>query len=68
MTPWRYDLPGRERFRSANGLAEKFVVMYSGNHSPCHSLDTLLERRQQARRSGTTSLFVLSAAAASMRR
>jgi glycosyltransferase involved in cell wall biosynthesis len=24
-------------------LSEKFVVMYSGNHSPCHPLDTLLD-------------------------
>src|SRR5439155_2433474 len=24
-------------------LDDKFVVMYSGNHSPCHPLDTLLE-------------------------
>jgi colanic acid biosynthesis glycosyl transferase WcaI len=24
-------------------LEDKFVVMYSGNHSPCHPLDTLLE-------------------------
>ena len=25
-----------------HGLTEKFVVMYSGNHSACHPLDTLL--------------------------
>src|SRR5207249_1091210 len=31
-----------ERFRKAHGLDGKFVVMYSGNHSPCHPLDTLL--------------------------
>lgn len=29
-------------FRSENGWQEKFVVMYSGNHSVCHPLDTLL--------------------------
>ncbi len=49
IPPWSHndavalDQPGRERFRSANELTGKFVVMYSGNHSPCHSLDTLLE-------------------------
>ena len=48
IAPWshndavRFDPAGREKFRLANNLSEKFVVMYSGNHSPCHSLDTLL--------------------------
>ena len=48
IAPWshndvvRFDPVGREKFRLENNLAEKFVVMYSGNHSPCHSLDTLL--------------------------
>ena len=48
IAPWshndavRFDPVGREQFRSGNDLAGKFVVMYSGNHSPCHSLDTLL--------------------------
>ena len=46
--PWshdnavRYDPAAREAFRSLHGLTGKFVVMYSGNHSPCHPLDTLL--------------------------
>ena len=30
-------------FRKQRGLENKFVVMYSGNHSVCHPLDTLLE-------------------------
>jgi glycosyltransferase involved in cell wall biosynthesis len=30
-------------FRARHGLAGKFVVMYSGNHSPSNPLDTLLE-------------------------
>ena len=34
---------GREGFRRDNGLDGKYVVMYSGNHSPCHPLTTLLE-------------------------
>ena len=48
LPPWsndaevRYDEAGRAAFRAAHGLARKFVVMYSGNHSACHPLDTLL--------------------------
>jgi glycosyltransferase involved in cell wall biosynthesis len=49
IPPWshddaiRYDATGRERFREEHGLQGKFVVMYSGNHSPCHPLDSLIE-------------------------
>jgi glycosyltransferase involved in cell wall biosynthesis len=49
IPPWshdsvvHYDLHAREQFRRQHGLGGKFVVMYSGNHSPCHPLDTLLE-------------------------
>lgn len=48
LPPWshddavKYSVDGRENFRATHNLAEKFVVMYSGNHSPCHPLDTLL--------------------------
>ena len=48
IAPWshtdavNFDAAGREKFRSAHQLTQKFVVMYSGNHSPCHPLDTLL--------------------------
>jgi colanic acid biosynthesis glycosyl transferase WcaI len=48
IPPWAhddlvcFDCEGRERFRAQHGLSDKFVVMYSGNHSPCHPLDTLL--------------------------
>ncbi|MBZ5696428.1 MAG: glycosyltransferase family 4 protein [Acidobacteriia bacterium] len=48
LPPWshdtevKFDPAGRERFRQAHGLDGKFVVMYSGNHSPVHPLDTLL--------------------------
>src|SRR5262249_42557726 len=38
-----FDAEGRRRFRNVNGLVDKFVVMYAGNHSPCHPLDTLLQ-------------------------
>ena len=49
VPPWshddhvQYSPAGREKFRQKHGLTEKFVVMYSGNHSPCHPLDTLLD-------------------------
>jgi len=48
IPPWshdsgvRFDAEGRARFRKAHNLEDKFVVMYSGNHSPCHPLDTVL--------------------------
>jgi len=38
-----FDAQGREHFRRLHGWDNKFVVMYSGNHSPCHPLDTLLD-------------------------
>jgi len=53
LPPWshddevRFDPVGRERFRRAHGLDKQFVVMYSGNHSPCHPLDTVLEAAKQ---------------------
>lgn len=46
--PWshdqaiRHDAAAREAFRAEHGLTGKFVVMYSGNHSPCHPLDAVL--------------------------
>jgi colanic acid biosynthesis glycosyl transferase WcaI len=49
VPPWSHDShvfhnqEGRAAFRAAHGLTDKFVVMYSGNHSPCHPLDTLLQ-------------------------
>ncbi len=41
-----YDEAARAAFRSKHGLTDKFVVMYSGNHSPCHPLDTVLAAAQ----------------------
>jgi colanic acid biosynthesis glycosyl transferase WcaI len=54
IAPWshddvRFDQNGRERFRIAHGLAGKYVVMYAGNHSPCHPLTTLLEAARALR-------------------
>ncbi|MFN0076494.1 MAG: glycosyltransferase family 4 protein [Prosthecobacter sp.] len=37
-----YDASARESFRAEHGLTGKFIVMYSGNHSPCHPLDAVL--------------------------
>jgi glycosyltransferase involved in cell wall biosynthesis len=48
IPPWshdndvHFDAAGREQFRKLHGLAGKFVVIYSGNHSPVHPLDTLM--------------------------
>jgi len=49
IPPWshnehvRFDPEGRDDFRRRHGLTGKFVVMYAGNHSPCHPPDILLE-------------------------
>ena len=48
IAPWahegqvRLDAEGSKAFRQRQGLDGKFVVMYSGNHSPCHPLDTVV--------------------------
>ncbi len=53
IPPWsqdndvRFDEAGREQFRKAHGLAGKFVVMYAGNHSPVHPLDTLMQAAER---------------------
>jgi hypothetical protein len=53
IPPWshsdvvQYSDSGGKAFRNEHGLAGKFVVMYSGNHSPCHPLDTLLDAARQ---------------------
>ena len=55
LPPWshdnevKFDARGRDAFRKAHGLDDKFVVMYSGNHSPCHPLSTLLAAADQLR-------------------
>ncbi len=39
-------------FRDEHGLQGKFVVMYSGNHSPANPLDTLLEAAKRLKDNG----------------
>jgi glycosyltransferase involved in cell wall biosynthesis len=45
--PVRFDASGRDEFRARHGFSDKFVVMYSGNHSPCHPLDTVFDAAQR---------------------
>ncbi|MEX2142612.1 MAG: glycosyltransferase family 4 protein [Pirellulales bacterium] len=49
MPPWPHEEhieamdPEASPFRAAHGLNGKFVIMYSGNHSPANPLKTLLD-------------------------
>jgi glycosyltransferase involved in cell wall biosynthesis len=38
-----FDASGRDAFRAKLGMEDKFVVMYSGNHTPLHPLETILQ-------------------------
>lgn len=65
LPPWardeevHYDQEGREAFRREHGLTDSFVVMYAGNHSPCHPLQTLLDAaRQLSARQDIMFLFI----------
>ena len=55
IPPWSqdedivFDAEGRRRFRQAHDLDQKYVVMYAGNHSPCHPLDTLVAAATELR-------------------
>jgi colanic acid biosynthesis glycosyl transferase WcaI len=59
MPPWPHEehiAPGESAssngvnpFRERHGLGGKFVVMYSGNHSPSNPLDTVLEAARELR-------------------
>lgn len=67
LPPWshddtvRYDEGGRTAFRKQHKLTDKFVVMYAGNHSPCHPLDTLLEAaRRLAHQESSRASIVFS--------
>src|SRR5205823_1552610 len=49
MPPWPHEdcieslAHADNPFRSRHGLDDKFVIMYSGNHSPSNPLSTLLD-------------------------
>ncbi len=48
LPPWSHDedlekIKGTNFFREKHSLQNKFIIMYSGNHSICHPLNTLLE-------------------------
>ncbi|MGN6643376.1 MAG: glycosyltransferase family 4 protein [Verrucomicrobiota bacterium] len=64
IPPWahdndvRFDAAGREGFRRAHGLDSKFVVMYSGNHSPVHPLDTLMQAAELLQNESIVFCFV----------
>jgi glycosyltransferase involved in cell wall biosynthesis len=53
IPPWshddrvRFDAAERKEFRAKYQLSNKFIVMYSGNHSPCHPLETLLQAAER---------------------
>jgi glycosyltransferase involved in cell wall biosynthesis len=49
VAPWAHDKEvkadpeGSWAFRREHGLEDSFIVMYSGNHSPCHPLDAVVQ-------------------------
>jgi colanic acid biosynthesis glycosyl transferase WcaI len=53
IPPWSHDdevffVPsGREKFRKKHGFEDKFLIMYAGNHSPVHPLDTLMQAAER---------------------
>ena len=55
IPPWsqdgevRFDAAGRAAFRKLHRLEGKFVVMHSGNHTPVHPLDTLMQAADKLR-------------------
>jgi colanic acid biosynthesis glycosyl transferase WcaI len=59
IPPWSHDnevnfnTTGRDQFRREHGLENKFVIMYAGNHSPIHPLDTLLQAAEQLKNDGS---------------
>ncbi len=44
-----FDAGKREEFRRRHGLADKHVVMFAGNHTPCHPLATVVEALRRLR-------------------
>lgn len=73
IPPWPYedqlaDIPHPENpFRQAHGLEDRFVVMYSGNITEVHPLDTLLEAMDRLRDDDGFRFVFIGAAAARRR-
>lgn len=70
LPPWPHNDPGHRThrddnaFRHEHGLNDKFVFLYSGNHSPAHPLATLIAAAWRVRDLGhVVFLFVGSGAA-----
>jgi glycosyltransferase involved in cell wall biosynthesis len=74
IQPWshdsevRFDPVGRAAFRKAHGLENKFVVMYAGNHSPCHPLATILAAARELAASNGDILFCFVGGGSEQRR
>ena len=47
MDIYRFQKSLMKSFRATLKLSHRFVVMYSGNHSPCHPLETLLQAAER---------------------
>jgi glycosyltransferase involved in cell wall biosynthesis len=64
VAPWAHDkevkpdAEGSKEFRNKYGLDDSFVVMFSGNHSPIHPLDTVLDAARQLHRSVNVNVTV----------
>jgi glycosyltransferase involved in cell wall biosynthesis len=64
VAPWAHDKEvkpdpeGSKEFRVRHGLEGSFVVMFSGNHSPIHPLDTVLDAARQLHRSVNVNVTV----------
>jgi len=64
VAPWAHDREvkpdpeGSKEFRVRHGLEKSFVVMYSGNHSPCHPLGTVIEAACQFHRGVNVNVAV----------
>ncbi len=46
-------------FRKDHAIGDKFVVMYSGNHSPCHPLATVLQAALRCREDNTLLFYFI---------
>ena len=74
IPPWsldsevRFDPAGRALFRKTHGLEKNFVVMYAGNHSPCHPLDTVLAAAKELAASHAEILFCFVGGGSEQRR